>query len=186
MWTEGGPLTEPPLLAPRPADLDDRTLGVLDTGAEDSSRFLDLLVARLEQRHFLSAVVRVTKPSDREACPAVLLDQLAGQSDVVVTGVCQDSAAAAVTALDAASLERRIVPCAVILTDDVPAGTWADGGERQQFVGLTGSPLGRSDDELGQLVEESFRAVERAVRSYPGDGPSAESPRQDGEIGCEC
>ncbi|MBA2555541.1 MAG: hypothetical protein H0V10_18005, partial [Geodermatophilaceae bacterium] len=100
-------MTEPTPLAPRPAELDDRILGVLDTGAEGSSRFLDLLVARLEQRHFLTAVLRVAKPNDWEACPASLLDQLAGQCDVVVIGVCQSSAAAAVTALDAASLERR-------------------------------------------------------------------------------
>jgi len=200
MWTEGGPLTEMALLAPRPADLDDRTLGVLDTGAEDSARFLDLLVAKLEQRHFLTAVVRVAKPNDREACPASLLDQLAGQCDVVVIGVCQSSAAAAVTALDAASLERRVVPCAVVLTGDLRPDGWATAGddERLAFVGLRCSPRGLSDDALGQLVEESFREVERAVRSKPGHDPSAGSPRHPpthfpprrrreyGEIGCEC
>ncbi|MGI8692523.1 MAG: UGSC family (seleno)protein [Geodermatophilaceae bacterium] len=194
-------MTEPTPLAPRPAELDDRILGVLDTGAEGSSRFLDLLVARLEQRHFLTAVLRVAKPNDREPCPAALLEQLTDRADVVVTGVCQSSAVAAVTALDAASLKRRVIPCAVVLTDDVPpeASAAAGGDAPLAFVQLRGSPRGLSDEALGRLVEESFRDVERAVRSQPRHHASADSPRADppthfpprrrreyGEIRCEC
>lgn len=102
-------------LAPRLVELDGATVGVLATratGAADSARYLDQLTARLEKRHFLAAVVRVVKPTDREPCPASTLDELAQRCDVVIIGVAETAEIAACVALDAVALERMSVPCA--------------------------------------------------------------------------
>lgn len=158
--------SEAPDLAPRPVDLDGQRLGVLDTGAEDNARFLHQLTARLEKRHFLAAIVRVTKPSEHQPCPAEVLDRLAEQCDVVVTGACRSAEDARASAADAAAFERRSVPCAVV----VATGTSA----------LADVPA---------LVEASFRDVERVLTGGPGRSqpPQARAePGGNGEVSCEC
>ncbi len=181
MWMEAGPLTElPGVLAPRPEELDGQVLGILDSGTPGSARFLERLTARLEKRHYLSDIVRLAKPDDRQACPPALLEQLIATCDVVVTGVGQDSEGAPAAVADAVSLERQSVPCAVLFVDDCrPAALAAVAGhgyrDRLSLIGLLGSPRDRSDAETDQLVEACFRHVEQALCRDPS-APAAIDP----------
>ncbi|MDQ3463565.1 MAG: hypothetical protein M3500_02380 [Actinomycetota bacterium] len=181
-------LATPFVPAPRPTDLDGRALGVLDTGDEDSCRFLDLLVARLEKRHFLSAVVRISKPSDQQPCPIPLLQQLAEECDVVVTGVCATVDSAECASLDAVSLERLLVPCAVVVTAETRGRLEVRGYDDSTSIELPRNPHADTDD-VQALVEGSFREIERVLTVARGPGqqrqPGAISPHG-GEVTCEC
>lgn len=184
--------TEARDLAPRPVDLDGQRLGVLDCGDEGSARFLDLLTVRLEKRHFLSAVVRVRKPDPDQASPAELLDQLAEQCDVVVTGICRSAPAAESTATDAGALERLSVPCAILVAAEVRSeaqqSMTAHGYAAGSIVELPRSPY--ADREVAQaLVGESFRAVERVLtvgERFPKPVEPARPAQRNGEVSCEC
>ena len=109
------------LLAPRPVELDGQRLGLLESGAGRSSVFLDLLTAKLEKRHFLTAVLRVGKPDDQPVSSPELLGQVAEQCDVVILGVCSSIQSAQQAAIDAGVLEKLSVPCAIVLSADFRA-----------------------------------------------------------------
>lgn len=192
-------------LAPRPAELDGATVGVLDTGADGSARYLDQLTARLEKRHFLAAVIRVVKLTDRGPCPTSTLEELAQRCDVVIIGVAQTAECAASVALDAVALELMSVPCAVLIGDDLGsvlqqagAANGYDGKPLAIELGLrvAGQPI-----DAQALVEASFRDVERvltadpraAIRQQTANVGSAAQPAEssghtprNGELSCEC
>lgn len=185
-------------LAPRPVELDGVSVGVLDTGAADSAYFLDQLTARLEKRHFLAAVIRVVKPTDRDVYPTNLLEELARGCDVAILGVGRTVEAAQSLALDALALERMSVPCAVLMAEGL-------GSVVQQAVTGSGHDWQLSVVELdlaepGQpidvpaLVEASFRDVERTLTAA-STAPQPAVPRppephvpapRNGEVTCEC
>lgn len=179
-------------LSARPVELDGHSLGVLALGSSDTAPFLDLLIARLEKRHFLTAVVRIAKSSDREPCQAELVEQLAGQSDVVLAGVVASGDTAEFTAMDAAAFERLGVPCVVVATPDFAPATrqalsvagYADG---TSVVELRRRP--GSDPATAQgIVDDCFRAVEGALTSNDAAGGQQQSPpvTRNGEVSCEC
>lgn len=152
---------------------------MLTIGAEGGSPFLELLTARLATRHYFSAVVGISKPTDRQAFPTALLAELAQRCDVVLTGVCLTVDAAAYTALDAAALEQLSVPCAVVATADVADGV------REELIAL-GYDGGAA--VVQTLVQDSCRDVERVLTAGRGAGqqePGQRFPRT-GEVTCEC
>ncbi len=175
-------------LAPRPVELDGATLGVLDTGSDESAHYLDLLTAKLEKRHFLSAVVRVAKPAERQDCPPTLLQDLARRCDVVVIGVARTVEAVDCAARDAAALEQASVASAVLVEDGL-------GLSLQAVLGTYGYGLYESVIELTHpaqevtdvhdRVEASFRDVERALTAGDLAAPATPAPRN-GEVSCEC
>lgn len=179
--------------APRPSDLDGARLGVLDTGVPGSASFLDVLVARLQMRHFLAATTRLTRSGPSSVAPADQLQELAESCDVVVIGVTQGPDSAAATAADVARLEQMVVPCAVVATTETAAAVrqalvaegYRDG---QSVIELSSTP--RSDPaNLDELVEQTFRQVERALTASRTDQQDPEetgvTPRN-GEVTCEC
>lgn len=179
--------------APRPPDLDGVRLGVLDTGVPGSASFLDVLVARLQTRHFLAAVARLPRSGASSVAPADQLQELTESCDVVVIGVTQGLDSAAATAADIARLERLAVPCAVVATPDIAAAVRqalvAEGYRGgQPVIELSSTP--RSDPAtLDELVEQTFRQVERALTAARPDRQPPEetgaTPRN-GEVTCEC
>ncbi len=180
-------------LAPRPVELDGRALGVLATGGTETALFLDLLIAKLEKRHFLTTVVRLSKPSDAQPCPQPLLDRLAGECDVVMVGVVASDEAAAVAALDAASLERRGVACAVLVTGCVESASRralsAQGYNPSASVLAVGSSPGTDPDAAQSTVDFCYRAVEAALTysAAPGPQPVKDAATQrNGQVRCEC
>lgn len=180
-------------LSPRPVELDGHSLGVLAVGGTDTALFLDLLIAKLEKRHFLTAVVRIAKPSDGELCPAELVEQLAGQSDVVLAGVVASGETAEVTASDAAKFERLGVPCIVVVTSDLASSTRqalsAQGyGDGTSVVELSRRP-GSDPASAKALVDDCSRAVEVALTASGAVGgqPEKRPPTaRNGEVSCEC
>lgn len=180
-------------LAPRPAELDGQRLGVLDTGFGSSAQFLDLLRVRLEKRHFLSAVVRMAKPSQDQACPTDLLEQLAEQCDVVVTGVSGSVGTAVSAAVDVIALERLSVACALIVTaevrSEVQQSLAAQGYEASRSIVVLPRSLHAGRNAAQALVEVSFRAVERVLTtgaSAPGPVEPRRPAQRNGEVSCEC
>ena len=180
-------------LAPRPVELDDRALGVLATGDTDTSRFMDLLIAKLEKRHFLTAVVRVDSPGSTPSNPEQMAEQLAAQCDVVVAGVFDSVETVTGMALGAATFERLGVPCAVLVTSDVAAAS-------RQALAVHGLPdgtsvvsldLGPDSDPVSPqaLVDHCYRAVEAALTASEDPrrlaAPSGGTQRN-GEVTCEC
>lgn len=130
--------------APRPLGLDDCTLAVVTLGpSADDARYLAALAARLEQRHFLTAVVPVVWPLADVASTAAAVTDLADRCDVVLLGVVRPPGANVGVA---AAFEAAGIPCAVVTAE-------------------TAQPLGPVVDDA------SFRAVEQALCRIdtPGD-----------------
>ena len=74
-------------LAERPAELAGLRVGLLDNGKAGVARFLDHLEAALGEQFAGLQFVRARKPNASRPAPADTLDQLAAQSDVVVSAV---------------------------------------------------------------------------------------------------
>lgn len=188
-WSTSLPHTD---LAPRPTALDDLVLGLLALGSGDSARFLARLAARLEQRHFLSAVVAAGKPDSRQQCPAEALRELTERCDVVIAGVCTDPTAAAYAALDAASLERRSIPCAVIAGPGV--GTRVVEHLHRYGVAATSvvelrAELAVDGDDPASVVQSCCRDVETALILRPAGQKAAATGTdlaEQGGVSCEC
>lgn len=180
------------LLAPRPLDLDDARLGVLDSGEDGSAALLESLIARLKRRHFLSEVVHLAKPSAGQPCAVDLLAQMAERCEVMILGVARSGEAAVALAADATVLESRHVPCAVLAWPRACAATHGSS--------IAGRPFEDSAIELGEgphedptvlqkLVEDSFRRVEQALMRPDSTDPAAQPPAtiaRNGEVSCEC
>lgn len=181
------------LLATRPVELDGRSLGMLATGGAETAPFLGLLITKLKKRHFLTAVVRVDKPGDREPGPAQLLDQLAARCDVVLAGVVESVEAAAALASDAANFERLGLPCAVVVTADLASSTRramsAQGFDDIGSVVALGGRLETDPAAVQALVDGCYRAVESALTSSQAAGPRPNKSvptQRNGEVSCEC
>lgn len=131
--------------APRPLGLDDRTLAVVTLGpSPDDARYLAAVVARLEHRHFLTAVETVAWPSADAVSSAVAVADLAARCDVVLLGIVRAPGAADGVA---AAFEAAGVPCALVTADGVHA--------------------------FGPVVDDaSFRAVEQALCRIEGPDPA--------------
>jgi hypothetical protein len=74
-------------LAPRPAGLDGKVLGLLANGKVNGDRLLDLVREGLEARYRLQAVVALAKPSASRVAPPDVLDELSRRCDAVVTAI---------------------------------------------------------------------------------------------------
>lgn len=75
------------VMAPRPADLRGATVGLLATPKQNADLFLDEVGQLLVDREGAVGVVPRTKMSVAMPASADLVDDLAGQCDVIVTGV---------------------------------------------------------------------------------------------------
>lgn len=126
-------------------------------------------------------------------CPTELLEQLADQCDVVVTGVGQAAEAAGFTAVDAVALERASVPCAVLVSAGLGSAVRqafaANGYDQSDSVIELGVPSRGQPADVQALIEASFRDVERALIHSDRAREPLEAPRpvqRNGEVSCEC
>ena len=173
--------------APRPRDLDGQRVGLVGVERGGSASFLDLLASKLERRHFIQSIVRVDWPADADASGlSDDVDDLVGRCDVVVLGVCHTAGSAGRAVAVADALEGAALPCAVVVADGL------DGLDRLDAHGTAVVALsaGLAEDRPPhELVETSYRAVERVLTS--GDRPSTavEDPPPAGrnpDVRCDC
>jgi len=73
--------------APRPDDLRDRVVGLLDNGKPNSDRLLEHIGALLVSERGAGQVIRVRKPSAYRPAPDEMIDQVAKEADLVVVGI---------------------------------------------------------------------------------------------------
>ena len=71
----------------RPSTLDGKVLGLLDNSKTNSGRILDTVSALLAKRYRLERVVTRRKPNASRGAPEPMLDEIASESDFVITGV---------------------------------------------------------------------------------------------------
>jgi hypothetical protein len=109
--------TGPTPLAPRPADLRGRTVGLLANTKQNAERFLDDVGDLLRGRHDVAGLVRRTKLSITDTVPPDMLAELVEQCDVVVVGVGDCGSCSASAVADGLALEAAGVPAAVICTE---------------------------------------------------------------------
>ncbi|MFC4054175.1 hypothetical protein ACFOY4_31160 [Actinomadura syzygii] len=134
---------------PRPATLAGLAVGYLDNGKPNSDRFLTLLSARLREDGALDAAW-ARKPSIGRVASDEMLDDLAAQCDVVVTGVGDCAGCCSCTVRDAIALERRGVPTYVVCTTEMV--TTAKIAARA--AGVPELPLTVIDHPLGSLTDD--------------------------------
>ncbi|MBI2987027.1 MAG: hypothetical protein HYY45_09695 [Deltaproteobacteria bacterium] len=72
-------------LAPRPADLNGKTIGFLDNGKRNFDVFLERTEQLLQEKFNFNAIYR-RKPHALKAAPAELLQELVEATDVIITG----------------------------------------------------------------------------------------------------
>ncbi len=74
-------------MAGRPAGLAGLRVGMLDNSKNGVARFLDHMEALLAERYEGVSFVRARKPNASRPAPPEVLDQLAAESDVVISAV---------------------------------------------------------------------------------------------------
>ncbi|MDP2701457.1 MAG: hypothetical protein Q8P98_05230 [Candidatus Rokubacteria bacterium] len=74
-------------IAPRPASLDDKTIGVIWNGRAYGDRILQEALGLLKQRYRIRDVLFREKPFLGNIAPEPILAELAAKADVVITGV---------------------------------------------------------------------------------------------------
>ena len=104
-------------LAPRPADLRGRTVGLLANTKRNAEQFLDAVADLLAAEHGAADVVRRRKLSITDPVPADTLAELVAACDVVVVGVGDCGSCSASAVADGLALEAAGVPAVVICSD---------------------------------------------------------------------
>ena len=156
----GGAARVTTALAQRPPSLAGLVVGYLDNGKPNSDRFLDHLAQRFPE---VASAVRVRKPNIGRLAPAPLIEDLAAQCDVVVTGVGDCAGCCSCTVQDGIALERLGVPTYVVCTTDLItiariAATTA-GVPDYPFV-VVDHPLGAvPDDQLAARAERAHQQI---------------------------
>ena len=79
--------TEPRALAERVRSVDGLRVGVLDNSKWNASTLLRHTVSLLETQTVLGEVRHYTKPSFSRVAPVALLEQIARETDVVITAI---------------------------------------------------------------------------------------------------
>lgn len=74
-------------LAPRRADLSGVTIGLLENGKQNASRFLEDVADILRERYGAGEAKLRRKENFAAPAPAELIDQLSSESDLVVIGI---------------------------------------------------------------------------------------------------
>ncbi|WP_165964044.1 UGSC family (seleno)protein [Actinomadura sp. KC216] len=138
---------------PRPVSLSGLAVGYLDNGKPNSDRFLRLLAARLREDGAQEAAW-ARKPSIGRVATDEMLDDLAAECDVVVTGVGDCAGCCSCTVRDAIALERRGVPAYVVCTSELV--TTARIAARA--AGVPDLPLTVIDHPLGSLTDDLLAA----------------------------
>ena len=72
-------------LASRPPDLNGRTIGLLDNGKRNFDVYLDCTEELLKEK-FTFATIRRRKPSPLRGIPRDLLEEMAEQCNMIITG----------------------------------------------------------------------------------------------------
>ena len=74
-------------IAPRPATLDDQTIGVIWNGRAYGDRILSEALDLLKQRHRVREVIFREKPFLGNIAPEEILAEMAARANLVITGV---------------------------------------------------------------------------------------------------
>lgn len=104
-------------LAPRRADLRGARVGLLVTTKQNADVFLEEVGRLLVDREGAASVLMRRKTSVAEPAAEELVDELAGECDVIVTGVGDCGSCSASAVADGVIFENRGIPAAVICSD---------------------------------------------------------------------
>lgn len=104
-------------LAPRPADLSGRRIGLLENTKHNAALLLDELAERLERQHGARAVLRRTKTAFALPMPDDLREEFLAECDMVLVGVGDCGSCSASAVADGIAFERSGLPAAVICSD---------------------------------------------------------------------
>ncbi len=104
-------------LAPRGADLNGATVGLLENGKQNARLFLEEVAGVLRREHGVGEVTLRRKEIFAQPAPPELVDELAAACDVVVTGVGDCGSCSASAVADGVLFERHGTPAAVICSD---------------------------------------------------------------------
>jgi len=109
--------TEGLALAQRRADLSGATVGLLENGKQNARLFLEEVAGVLRERYGAGEVTLRRKEIFSAPAPPELVDQMSGESDVVVIGVGDCGSCSAAAIADGVLFERQGTPAAVICSD---------------------------------------------------------------------
>lgn len=105
-------------IAPRPARLDGMRLGVLDNSKWNANKLLRGMVAALaELIRFSTTSYHVKHSFSKDATPE-LIEQLAAESDLVLTAIGDCGSCCSACLRDAIALEKLGIPSAPIITTE--------------------------------------------------------------------
>lgn len=152
---------EPAAYARRPRTLDGMVLGLLANRKRNADKLLEAIGNVLMEKYGLKGVVARSKSSSSKPCSPDLGDELAGQCDLIVTGVGDCGSCSSYTAHDAIGLEARGTPTVVLVTEPLlsVAEMMAEVG------GIPDYPFVVLPHPLGSLSCEELR--ERAEKAIP-------------------
>lgn len=162
-------------MAPRRGDLRGATVGLLATPKQNADVFIAEVGRLLREHEGAGNVVTHTKASVALPAPDELVDEMARQCDIVVTGVGDCGSCSASAVADGVIFENRGLPSAVICSDafvataDAMAKTRGAPGYR--YV-TTGHPVaGLSHDEVCKRALEALPEIrDRLVAREPQGG----------------
>jgi hypothetical protein len=161
-------------LAPRPADLHGRTVGLLANTKRNAEQFLEAVADLLAAEHGATDVVRRRKLSITDPVPADTLAELVAACDVVVVGVGDCGSCSASAVADGLALEAAGVPAVVICSDafTVSADAMArlQGSPGYGYI-TTAHPVAPLDAD--GVRERARLALPEIVRTLTTDGAAA-------------
>ena len=79
------PLPESTLMAPRPQDLNGKTVGLLANGKRNATTLLDEIYSLLQDTYEFTGAVRLDKGDSSRPAPKEIIDELLEKCDLVIT-----------------------------------------------------------------------------------------------------
>lgn len=163
-------------LAPRRGDLRGARIGLLENTKQNAGAFLEEVGKLLVDRYGAAGYVQQVKDGFATPVTPQQLTGLAGQADVVVTGVGDCGSCSAAAAADGVAFERHGVPTAVVCTELFTASTDAmakvHGAPGYAYVTVPHPVAGLTP---GQLRERAEQALPRIAALLAGPAPDGEA-----------
>lgn len=148
-------------LSPRPVSLKGLTIGLLDNTKPNSTLLLEEIAGELQKHHGAGEARMYTKDYFGTPVGERLLEQIAGECDVVITAVGDCGSCSAATVADGILFERAGVPTVSITSDSF----LMSGAAMATVQGFPGFDFHAVRHPMASLTAEEVR--ERALTAMP-------------------
>jgi hypothetical protein len=159
----GAPVTSGSQPAERPKSLVGLRVGLLDNGKEFSDQVLEALAETLRREHGVTGIKFWRKGFPAKGAP--FIEEMAGETDVAISGVGHCGSSSPWSVIDAVNLEKAGVPTVALISRSFcPLAQIVARGEGHGSLAIVMLPHPIGEADAGNIAQKGVQAAAECVR----------------------